>query len=263
MFKTILDEIESGFIMLKMIFGNKMAPIDFTIVAVNVPFEEFSGIVSREFVGENYSLLKKDLMFLGFDWLEEYGSLAIDQKFRNREKYIEQSRVYLRIRTFIPQPGYMVIITSDITRIREMDNNNNPDEQRFRSIMENCNDCFLFFSVDQTIISASTNIAGMLGYTEEELKLSTELTFLRAGDRIAVREAINHVLVNPRVASNLEFQVIKKEGTQTWFEGTFHNMLQSKGVNSIVLKMKEITRRKNEELEFYQIASRLLSDYPI
>jgi uncharacterized radical SAM superfamily Fe-S cluster-containing enzyme len=78
-----------------------------------------------------------------------------------------------------------------------------------------------------------------------------------------VKEAIHHVLIHPRIASEIEFQVIQKDGLRLWFEGTFHNMLQAKGISAIVLKLKEITRRKNEEFEFYQITSRLLSNYPI
>ncbi|TRZ74457.1 MAG: PAS domain S-box protein [Bacteroidetes bacterium] len=263
MLKTILDEIESGFIILKMIFDKKTLPHDFSIIEVNVPFEEISGIMLQEFVGMNHSMVNKDLQFLGFDWLEEYASLAVDQKFRNREKYLEQNRVYLRVRTFIPQPGYLVIIVSDITPIRRVETDTRMDVQRFRSLLENCNEGFLFFSVDQIITSASTNIPEVLGYTEEELKLSPELVFLPSEDKGKVRDAIQHVLIFPRIAFELEIQVIQKDGTRLWFEGTFHNMLQAKGVNSIVLKLKEITRRKNEEFEFYHIASRLLSNYPI
>ena len=263
MHKTILDEIESGFIILRMMFENKMLPDDFTIVEINVPFEEITGMVSQDFVGMNYSGIKRDLNFLGFDWLEEYGSLAVEQKFRNREKYLEDRGIHLRIRTFIPQPGYLVIIISDITLVRKVEKDTGIDEQRFRSLLENCKDGFLFFSPDESITSASANIMEVLGYTEEELKLSRELDFLRNEDRGMVREAICHVLIHPRIASELEFQVSQKDGTRMWFEGTFHNMLQARGVNSIVLKLKEITRRKNEEYEFYQIASRLLSNYPI
>lgn len=263
MFKTIFDEIESGFIILKMIFEDKMLPVDFIIVDVNVPFEEISGISLQEFVGRSHSKIKKDLKFLGFDWLEEYAFLAVDQKFRNREKYLEEHRAYLRIRTFIPQLGYLVIIVSDITPIRRVEKDTKIEEQMFRSLLENCKDGFLFFSPDESIISASANIPEVLGYTEEELKMSQELSFLHIEDRRKVNEAIRDVLIHPRIASELEFQVIQKDGTKMWFEGTFHNMLQAKGVNSIVLKLKEITRRKNEEFEFYHIASRLLSNYPI
>jgi len=263
MFKTIFDEIESGFLILKMIFEDKMLPVDFTILDVNVPFEEITGIPLQEFVGKNHSKIKKDLKFLGFDWLEEYGSLAVDQKFRNREKYLEEHRAYLRIRTFIPQPGYLVIIVSDVTPIRRVEKETKIEEQMYRSLLENCKDGFLLFSPDKCIISASANIPEVLGYSVEELKLSQELSFLHVEDRRMVGETIRDVLIHPRIASELEFQVIQKDGTKRWFEGTFHNMLQAKGVNSIVLKLKEITRRKNEEFEFYHIASRLLSNYPI
>ena len=263
MLKSILDEIDSGFILIKIVYGEKMFPVDYTIAAVNVAFEDISGIALHDFVGKKNSMIKRELMFLGFDWLEEYTALAPDQKFRNRERFLEQRRVHLRIRTFVPQTGYLVIILSDITQIRRTEKDSGMEEQRFRSLLENCNEGFLFFSVEQTITSASKNITQVLGYTEEELKQSTELSFLRIEDRIKMKEAITNALIHPRIASELEFQVMQKDGRRLSFEGTLHNMLQSIGVNSIVLKMKEITRRKNEELEFYQITSRLLSTYPI
>jgi PAS domain S-box-containing protein len=102
-----------------------------------------------------------------------------------------------------------------------------------------------------------------LGYSEEELKSLTDLEFLKNEDKQKIREAIRHILINPRIAGDIEFEVIKKDMTRSWFEGTLHNMLLAKGVNSIVLKIKEITRRKEEEISFFRTATRLLSDYPI
>lgn len=259
----MLDEIESGFIILKMIFKNKMLTYDFNIVEINVPFEEITGMVKKDFVGMNYSMIKQDLMFLGFDWLEEYRSLAVDQKFRSREIYMEERKVHLRIRTFIPQPGYLAILVSDITPIRKAEKDTHTDDQKMITLLKNCRDGFLFFSADEKITSVSENIQEVLGFTENELKESMDLNFLGIEDKQKVKEAIHHILIHPRIAYEIEFQVIQKDGTKLWFEGTFHNMLQSKGINSIVLRLKEITRKKHEESEFYRITSRLLTDYPI
>ncbi|MCX6248650.1 MAG: PAS domain-containing protein [Bacteroidetes bacterium] len=263
MLKTILDEIESGFVILKIVFERKNMPADFTILEVNVPFEEITGISLHDYIGLNYSSVKQDLDFLGFDWLEEFISLSAEKKFRNRENLGEGDPIHLRIRTFIPQPGYLAILVSDVASGRKLERGTGMEDQRFRSLLENFNDGFLFFSTDERITSVSSNIPEMTGYTEDELKLSNELSFLLTEDKHKMKEAIHHVLIQPRLASELEFQVTRKDGTRLWFEGTFHNMLQAKGVNSIVLKIKEITRRKKEEFEFYQITSQLLSNYPI
>jgi PAS domain S-box-containing protein len=263
MLKTILDEMESGFVILKMIFGDELLPDDFSIVEVNTPFEEITGISLKEFVGINYSANEKDLNFMGYDWPEEYRSLAVEHKFRNREKYFEGSQTYLRIRTFIPQRGYLVIIVTDITPLRKVEKETGMEEYRLRSLVENCRDGFLFFTPDEKITSASTNIREIIGYSEEELKIIPDLGFLKVEDRLTLTQTLHQVLVHPRIASEIEFQVIQKDGSRPWFEGTFHNLLQAKGVNSIVLKLKEITKRKNEEIEFYHIATRLLRNYPI
>jgi PAS domain S-box-containing protein len=260
---TILDEIDTGFVILKMIFENRTLPNDFTITYVNVPFEVITGESIHEFVGMNYSVINANLKFLGFDWLEEYVSLSVDQKLRNREIYLEQRQLHFRIRSFIPQPGFLVIIVSDITSVRIGEKNLQINDLKYKSLLENCNDGFLFLSPDKLVTSACTNIPLILGYTEEELKLLPDLDFLRNEDRQKVRDAIHQVLIHPRIAVELELQVFHKDGTQLWFEGTLHNMLQAKGLNSIVLKLKEITRRKNEEIEFYHIASSLLSNYTI
>jgi len=260
---AILDEIDTGFVILKMIFENRILPNDFTLTYVNVPFEVITNTSIHEFVGMNYSMINANLKFLGFDWLEEYVSLTTDQKLRNREIYLEQHQLHFRIRSFIPQPGFLVIIVSDITSIRLGEKDLEVNDLKFKSLLENCNDGFLFFSPDKLVTSASTNIPLIIGYTEEELKLLPDLDFLRNEDRQKVGEAIHQVLIHPRIAVELELQVIQKDGSLLWFEGTFHNMLQAKGLNSIVLKLKEITRRKNEEIEFYHTASRLLSNYTI
>ncbi len=263
MLNAILDEIDTGFIILKMIFESRKLPHDFTIFHVNVPFEEITGTSLHEFVGMNYSMIKKDLKFLGFDWLDEYRSLFVDQKLRNREMDIEQRQTHLRVRSFIPQPGFLVIIVSEITSIGAGDKNLGLNDQRFRSLLENCRDGFLFFSPDKVITSGNANIREILGYTEEELKLMPDLDFFRDEDKQKVKDAIHQVLIHPRIAVELELQVIQKDGTKLWFEGTFHNMLLATGVNSIVLKLKEITRRKNGEIEFHHTVSRLLSNYPL
>jgi PAS domain S-box-containing protein len=263
MLNTVLDEIDSGFIILKMAFGKKAIPEDFTILEVNVPFEEITGVQLHHCIGSNYSSIDEDLDFLGFNWVEEYESLVGEKKFRNREKYLEAQSVYLRIRTFIPQAGYLAVIVSDITSVKRVEMESGSDEKRLLLLLENCSDGFLFFTSDEKITSVSSNVSQLFDLNPEDLKGTSEFSFLRNHDGQLMKDCIRQVLIHPRIASELEFQVEKKDGTRYWFEGTFHNMLQAKGVNSIVLIFKEITRRKMEELEFYQIASQLLSNYPI
>jgi PAS domain S-box-containing protein len=263
MLNTILDEIDSGFIIIKMVFGKKATPEDFTILEVNVPFEEITGLTLHHRIGSNYSDIHEDLDFLGFSWVAEYESLFGERKFRNREKYFEGRSLHLRIRTFIPQTGYLAIIVSDITSVKRLEKDSVSHEKRLMTFLENCRDGFLFFTSDEKITSCSSNISNLFDLNPEELRGSSDFSFLGSSDRQLMRESIQQVLIHPRLASEMEFQIEKKDGTRSWFEGTFHNMLQAKGVNSIVLRFKEITKRKKEELEFYQIASRLLSDYPI
>jgi PAS domain S-box-containing protein len=260
---SILDEIDNGFIVLKMVFGEKMVPEDFTIVHVNVPFEEITGISFHDYTGINASKIDKDLTFLGFDWKEEYSLLAAEQKFRHRDKYLIPNEIHLRIKTFIPQTGFLVMILSDISSMKSVEKDSGSNDVKFRTLLEKCADGFLFFSANEMILSASANIQDILGYSEEELKSLTDMEFLKNEDKQKVRDAIRHILMNPRIAGDIEFEVIKKDMTRSWFEGTLHNMLLAKGVNSIVLKIKEITRRKEEEISFFRNTSRLLSDYPI
>jgi PAS domain S-box-containing protein len=261
--ETILDEMENGFIILKMNFGNDLLPDDFSIVEVNTPFEEISGVSLKEFTGMKFSAKKQELKFLDHNWLEEYSSLAVGQKFRNREKFLEESQTYVRIRTFIPQPGYLVLLVTDITPFRKNVKMNGTEEPRLRSLVENCKEGFLFLTSEGKILSVSANILEVLGYSEDELKVIPELGFFKVEDRIIVRKTLQEVLIHPRIASEIEFQVNQKDGSGRWFEGTLHNLLQVQGVCAIVMKLKEITRRKKEEFEFHQITMHLLRNYTI
>jgi PAS domain S-box-containing protein len=147
--------------------------------------------------------------------------------------------------------------------MKSVEKDSGSNDVKFRTLLEKCSDGFLFFSANEMILSASANIQEIFGYSEEELKSLTDMEFLKNEDKQKIRDAIRNILINPRIAGDIEFEVIKKDMTRSWFEGTLHNMLLAKGVNSIVLKIKEITRRKEEEISFFRTATRLLNDYPI
>jgi two-component system, cell cycle sensor histidine kinase and response regulator CckA len=82
-------------------------------------------------------------------------------------------------------------------------------------------------------------------------------------DRAQVRAALASVLASPKASCLLEYRVRRKDGRWIWLEACATNLLETPGVQSLALRIRDISQRKHEELHLNRMRNILLESQKV
>jgi diguanylate cyclase (GGDEF)-like protein/PAS domain S-box-containing protein len=127
-------------------------------------------------------------------------------------------------------------------------------EGYFRSLTENALDVIHVINADRTTRYVSPSITKLLGYEPEELVGQIAETLIHPDDRAGVVEMLE--AVRPSGGSDQkQFRVRHKDGSWRTFEGVARNLMDDPGVGGVVLNSRDITERKQAEVEILRLAA--------
>lgn len=82
-------------------------------------------------------------------------------------------------------------------------------------------------------------------------------------DRAQVRAALGGLLASPKASCLLEYRVRRKGGSWIWLEACATNLLETPGVQLLALRIRDITKRKHEELHLNRMRNILLESQKV
>ena len=100
-----------------------------------------------------------------------------------------------------------------------------------------------------TIGFAGPSCTRILGYTPEELVGHSCFALIHPGDLAATARELAALIDVPAEVRKAEFRLLARDGMWHWFEGVGTNLLADPGVHSIVVNSRDITERKQAEIE--------------
>lgn len=125
------------------------------------------------------------------------------------------------------------------------------DEPLLRVIAEQSRDMLIVVRPDGTITYQSRHTERVLGYTHDQFVGQQALHFLHPEDLAAIRERF--ALVSADAARSgqfrVEFRVRHRDGSWRWFEAIATNLLADPAVGGILVNARDITDRKETELQ--------------
>jgi PAS domain S-box-containing protein len=142
----------------------------------------------------------------------------------------------------------------DVTSQRQAARKIARSEARFRAMIENNYDAIIMRDEHLKVLYASPSVARMLGYSSQDLEVDIMSGMVHPDDVNNIQQIFKKVLANPDVAFGLELRLRKKNGTYIWTEGTIKNMLRNEYVKGLVSNFRDITERKESELQRERIA---------
>jgi PAS domain S-box-containing protein len=119
----------------------------------------------------------------------------------------------------------------------------------YRTLVEEVNDLATVVDTDGTITYVSPAVTRILGYDPDELVGREGFEFVHPEDRDRNAAALETVLSNPSVAETVEVRFRHADGSWRWIEATMRNRLDDDTVDGILLSSRDITERKEYELE--------------
>jgi PAS domain S-box-containing protein len=128
------------------------------------------------------------------------------------------------------------------------------DSDWYRRLVEEVNDLATVVDTDGTITYVSPAVTRILGYEPDELIGHTGYEFVHPEDRERNADALEGVLSNPSEPETVEVRFRHADGSWRWIEATMRNRLDDDNINGILLSSRDITERKEYEIEAQELA---------
>ncbi|MEO6569421.1 MAG: PAS domain S-box protein, partial [Opitutaceae bacterium] len=128
-------------------------------------------------------------------------------------------------------------------------------ERRFRAVIEHSADGISLIDADNNILYLSPAVAGIEGYTPDELIGRNGIENTHPDDIPLIRETVARLMANPGRPFPVIWRRRHKEGHWVWLEGVATNLLQDSAVKAIITNYRDVTERKRIE----EIQARLVS----
>jgi len=134
-----------------------------------------------------------------------------------------------------------------------MEDSATPEEQYgaewYRTLVEEVNDLATVVDTDGTITYVSPAVTRILGYEPDELVGHEGYEFVHPDDRERNARAVETVLSNPSESETVEVRFRHADGSWCWIEATMRNRLDDDVIDGILLSSRDITERKEYEVE--------------
>jgi len=121
-------------------------------------------------------------------------------------------------------------------------------EKRFRTLTEKSGDIIVILDSERIVRYVSPSVHGVLGLKAASLKGRDLLEQVRAEDAPRVKVSLEASLLR-NAGVSMEFQLRHQDGSWLHFECVPRNLLDDPSIAGLVLNLRDITARKQAELE--------------
>ena len=137
----------------------------------------------------------------------------------------------------------------DITERKQAEEALGNNEKRFRALIENGLDNISLLAADGTLIWESPAVFRTLDYAPDEFLGQDIFKLMHPDDLDWTRNFYANIIQEPRSRQHGSFRLRHSNNTWRWVEAIVTNMLDEPGVNAIVVNYRDITERKQAEIE--------------
>jgi PAS domain S-box-containing protein len=124
----------------------------------------------------------------------------------------------------------------------------------YRTLVEEVNDLATVVDTDGTITYVSPAVTRILGYEPAELTGREGYEFVHPDDRERNADAMETVLSEGGTSETVEVRFRHADGSWRWIEATLRNRLNHDVIDGILVSSRDITERKEYELEAQELA---------
>ena len=132
-------------------------------------------------------------------------------------------------------------------------------ERRFRALVENGSDLVTLVDGTGTVFFASPACTHLLGVPEEDMLGGHPFARVHPEDRYLAGSLLDAVWSSSREGEPIEARFRHADGSWRWFEVVADNLLDEPDVAGVVVHFRDITDRKNAQLELQESAARFRS----
>ncbi len=207
------------------------------------------------------------------DFIKNF-NLAVNGKPCHSERYIngKDGKSYWLNFNYTPvfsddgQIHSIIYNIRDITQQKEAELKLKHSEDKFRKIMEFSPDVVTILNKDMKLIFHSERDLSLLGYSVDELKDSNLQFVAHPEDVDLVKNVMFRAIENPNEIVSVVYRGMHKNGSFLWIESKISNQLDNPAIKGIIVSSRDITERKQYEIELKNSEERfrvLLDNSPL
>ena len=241
-YRTLLNSIEQGFCVLKMLFDENDLPVDYHFLEVNPVFEAITGIPNDEALsGKTARALVPNLED---KWVEIYGKVALTGepvRFTDGSEAMNRWFEVYACRVGGQKSRQVALIFNDITERKQSEQSLQESENKYRTLIEQASDGIHTYDLQGNFIETNSKLCEMLGYTREELLQLNVKNLIPAEDFAADPIHFDELLAGKTLLR--ERRLLCKDGTLLPVEIS-GKMVQDGVLQAII---RDVTERKRAE----------------
>ncbi len=118
-YRLLINSMEQGVALHKIITDQKGEPIDYIILEVNPAYEKLTGLKKENIINKRVLDVLPNLEKY---WIDTYGQVARTMKPVHVDNYAKDLDKYYDVTAYSPKEGYFAVILSDITSRKKIEN---------------------------------------------------------------------------------------------------------------------------------------------
>ncbi len=242
-YRLLFENMTSGFALHQMIYDENGKPFDYRYIEANPAFEKMTGLVSPK--GKT---IREILPGIEEHWIQTFGKVALTGEPVYYMDYAKDLGKYYDTYVFSPEKDKFAVVFNDATERVRAENELRISEEKFAMAFLTSPDSVNINRLsDGMYIEINDGFKAIMGYTHEDVagKTSLELNiWVNPKDRLLLIQGLKE----SSKVSNLEAQFRRKDG------GILIGLMSAsiitlQGVKCILSITRDITERKNAELE--------------
>ncbi len=117
-YQRVINESPTAYGLHRMICDENGIAIDYEFIEVNPAFEKHTGLKAENVLGKRITEVLPGIEKNGFDWIGFYGEIALNNRQKETEQFMEHLQRWYRVWAYSPEKYYFVSLFTDISEER-------------------------------------------------------------------------------------------------------------------------------------------------
>ncbi|WP_170162344.1 EAL domain-containing protein [Caldimonas tepidiphila] len=191
-------------------------PVDYVIEKVNQTYERMAGVRRDRVEGRRVTEVFAGIRELEFDFIAEFGRVALETGEGSFEVYYPPTRQWLSIYAYSPKRGEVIALFSDVTMQKQVETALRDSEASLRATFEQAAVGIVHVGADGRFLRANSKFCEMTGYSAQELRAMRFLDLTPETDRDAGLEDFRLMVAGEIAAFTAEKRYRRRDQALIW-----------------------------------------------
>jgi two-component system, cell cycle sensor histidine kinase and response regulator CckA len=158
-YRSLFENMLDGFAYHKIVIDEVNQPVDYVFLEINEAFERITGLKRQEVIGKRVTQVIPGIQETDFDWIGEYGKVALEGKESRFEQHSRELDRWYSISAYSPQREYFAVTFEDITERKAAENALRRHNKFLADVLESLTHPFLVINTNDYTVEIANSAA--------------------------------------------------------------------------------------------------------